>query len=102
MMSRVARWISGQSVATPSSTTVIRYSRWSAAITVANTQISVIVPGTTSDLTRRRDFHRLAGVEKAALHIHDNQRRPTPLWRQHALEDLAAVGHLSVLSSNSC
>jgi len=44
MMSSAARWISGQSVATPSSTTVTRYSRWSAAVTVASTQMSVIVP----------------------------------------------------------
>src|SRR5439155_3447930 len=53
MMSRVARWISGQSVATPSSTTLTRYSRWRAPITVASTQISVIVPVTTSDVTPR-------------------------------------------------
>src|SRR3989442_14655252 len=53
MMSRVVRGISGQSVATPSSTTVTRYSRWSAPITVASTQISVIVPVTTSDVTPR-------------------------------------------------
>src|SRR5438876_8451271 len=53
MMSRVARWISGQSVATPSSTTLTRYSRWRAPITVASTQISVIVPVTMSDVTPR-------------------------------------------------
>src|SRR5439155_24549070 len=53
MMSRVARWISGQSVATPSSTTLTRYCRWSAPITVASTQISVIVPVTTRDVTSR-------------------------------------------------
>src|SRR5687767_3507744 len=53
MMSRVARWISGHSVDTASSTTVIRYSRLNAPTTVARTQMSVIVPVTTSEVTPR-------------------------------------------------
>src|SRR3989449_3202837 len=62
MISRVARWISGQSVATPSSTTVTRYSRLKAPMTVARTQMSVIVPVMTSDVTERARRAPSSGV----------------------------------------
>jgi hypothetical protein len=45
------------------------------------------------DLPRRRDFHRLAGVEKSALHVDHDERRPPRFGRQRALERLAAVRH---------
>src|SRR3990167_5793102 len=174
-MSSAARWIGGQSVETPSSTTLTRYSRLKAPMTVASTQMSVMVPVTISEVTprarrapssgvpakpsyqrlrttsspgagrsastvsalgveaadqerrrlgvgelgegdgqalapekleqrtdhghglaRRRHLHRLARVEEAALHVHDEQRRASRLERQLALERLAPVGHQAV------
>ena len=62
MMSSVARWISGQSVVTASSTTVIRYSRLNAPTTVASTQMSVMVPVTTSVSTPRARSAPSSGV----------------------------------------
>src|SRR5262245_6333864 len=66
MMSRVACWISGQSVATPSSTTVTRYSRWNAPTTVASTQMSVNVPVTTRDVMPRARRAPSSGVPAKA------------------------------------
>ena len=66
MMSSVARWISGQSVATPSSTTVTRYSRWKAPTTVASTQMSVIVPVTTREVMPRARRAPSSGVPEKA------------------------------------
>src|SRR5207249_3394962 len=62
MMSSVARWISGQSVATASSATVTRYSRLHAPTTLARTQMSVSVPVTTSDVTPRARSAPSSGV----------------------------------------
>jgi len=61
-MSSVARWIGGQSVETPSSTTRTRYSRLKAPTTVASTQMSVIVPVTTSAVTPRARRAPSSGV----------------------------------------
>src|SRR3989338_6571704 len=61
-MSRVARWIGGQSVETPSSTTLTRYSRLKAPMTVASTQMSVMVPVTTSEVAPRARRAPSSGV----------------------------------------
>src|SRR5438094_693800 len=62
MMSSVARWISGQSVATASSATVTRYSRLNAPTMLARTQMSVSVPVTTSEVTPRARSAPSSGV----------------------------------------
>src|SRR5262245_5111151 len=95
MMSRAARWISSQSVATPSSTTVTRYCRCSATVTVACTQMSVIVPVTTSEVTSRTS--RGGGVSIASVrHLARRRRRAGQARKDVAGDQLDLLGFVAV------
>jgi len=48
-------------------------------------------PDLGDDVASGRNFHRLAGIEEGALHVHHNQRRPPGLQPQRLFERLRPV-----------